>query len=231
MEKFVRKSKKLSLATSLPILLAEEKSHPKLLKDCNFPFMKNKPKFKAQAIWDRVKKEEFTDISVCSGIINLINVGVVIPAWCDYIIKIGPDGTYEWVSPLPEFFIESHGGDGTGQFNGFKKGYLNIKFMNPWRNASKEPISFLLMQPWLHEETRFEVAEAIGISKYGTEININVFFKIPKKEETIYIKEGEPLAYLIPYDARINKIELECKDLGIFAGRNSFINWTKFLLR
>jgi len=71
----------------------------------------------------------------------------------------------------------------------------------------------------------------MGVSKYSTELNINVFFKIPKKEKLVHIKEGEPLAYYIPYMSEIREVELINKDLGEFAGRNSFTNWAKYLVR
>ena len=225
------KKKKLVLSTNIPLLMGEEKSQPKMLKDCDFPFMKSRPKFSKDAIWERVTNNQFTDISVCSGILNLMKVAVVIPSWSDFVIKLYPDGEWEWYSPLQDFCIESHGSDGVGQFNGFKKGYINLKFINPWRYAGKNTMAFFLMQPWLHEETRFEVVEGMGVSKYSTELNINVFFKIPKKEKLVYIKEGEPLAYYIPYMSEIREVELINKDLGEFAGRNSFTNWAKYLVR
>lgn len=225
------KSNNLVLATEVSLLLGEEKTHPKMLKDCDFLFMKNKPKFTKEAIWNRIKNNEFTDISVCSGLLNLMKVAVAIPAWSDYMIKLSPNGDWEWYTPNSEFAIESHGADGKGQFNGFKKGYINLKFINPWRYAGKNVTSFFLMQPWLHEETRFEVAQGMGMSKYSDEININVFFKIPKKEKIIYIKQGEILAYYVPYMSKIKQIDLLHKSLKEGSGRNSFINWTRYLVR
>lgn len=225
------KKKALKLATDMPLLLGEELSQPKMLSECDFPFMRDRPKFSKKAIWERVQKGDFTDLSVCSGIINLMRTAIVIPAWCDYIIHINSDGDWRWNTPTSAFAAETHGQDGEGQFKGFKKGYINLKLINPWKYAGVAPMSYFFMHPWLHEETRFEVAEGMGMSKFGTDLNINLFFKIPEEgERLIYIKEGEPLAYFVPYMDRVRKVQLEYMPFGISAGRNSFTNWSKFLV-
>ncbi len=234
------KTDTLKICTDRLNLLEDDTSHPHLLKNSHFSFMKKDIKFDFDSVWEREEKEETTSIAFCPGIINLIKLGVVIPSWADFLIKVSPDGNFEWRSPDNHFQVHSHGVRGEGQFNGFKKDYVNLKFINPWvfnGDLYSKPAPFIFMHPWLHEEERWEVAEGVQTPWHGQQININIFIKIPEKEtKKIFIRQGTPLCYLIPLQGLWDKVEISNKEeidpsFTAHFSRLSFSNWKRFLIR
>lgn len=228
----------LKFCTDRLSLLDDISTHPYLLKDEKLSFMKKDIKFDFDSIWDREEKGLFTSIAFCPGVINLMRLGTVIPAWSDFLIKIHPDGKFEWKSPDGAYQIHSHGVRGEGQFNGFKKDYVNLKFISPWLfygNFKEKATPFFFMQPWLHEEERWEVAQGVQTPFFGQTPNVNVLIKIPEKEtKKIFIRQGTPLCYILPFGKFWNKIELyreEVIDPSSQFSRLSFTNWKRFLIR
>ena len=225
----------LKFCTEKQSLLEDRSIYPYLLKEEKLSFMKKNLKFDFDSIWDREVKNLPSSIAFCPGIINLMKMAVVIPAWCDFLIKVTPEGEFEWRTPDSTFEIHSHGQRGEGQFNGFKKEYVNLKFINPWMffgNPQEQAQPFFFMQPWLHEEERWEVAQGVQTPWYGMEPNINVLIKIPKNETSkIFIKKGEPLCYILPFQKLWSKVEVHDHQQYHNFNRLSFSNWKRFLVR
>jgi len=230
----------LKVCTDRLSLIDDPTTYPRLLKDSDFSFMKRDIKFDFDSIWEREDKASPTSIAFCPGIINLIKMGVVFPSWVDFLIKVTPDGEFEWKTPDEYFQVHTHGVRGEGQFNGFKKNYVNIKFINPWLfngNFKSKASPFLFMDPWLHEEERWQVAQGVQTPWFGQQININIFIEIPKNEtKKIFIRKGTPLCYIIPLQGLWDKVQIDKQEVidPTFTGhfsRSSFTNWKNFLIR
>ena len=168
------------------------------------------------------KKQElggFQHIYQCPGIMDLFNQGYVVPMWHDVSIKTNGDGkTFQWAVPTVDL-IELAGREVVGKQETGVETLMPvrpwstaslIKFNLPWRVVAPKGVKFLMI-PIAYPDS-FEFESSIGILDpgYSCEINLQMYWNIPKGEHTI--KAGTPMAQLIPLSQE--KFDLVCRDMN-----------------
>lgn len=137
-------------------------------------------------------------VRACPGIGDYMQMGYVIPAWCDIEINPRPDGQYvETRYSDPDYNGAYHPADQVG--NSFIKKYgvrTAVKLDCPWKIYSKPGWSLLYQPMWFHEEKNWDAIPGVIDHDLGALISpINIMLKEPKLTT---IKMGEPLCQVIP---------------------------------
>lgn len=151
------------------------------------------------------KTDEGLTTKHCPGIKDLFSKGIIIPAWADYNITLGPDGITDMSCGMPALGnapLSSHPID--FQAHGAWPNHINLKFNSPWVFWCSEPIDWLWVQPVLWQKTPQELSLVPGITefKYQSMANVLTLTELPAESKTISIKAGTPLAQLVPLTER-----------------------------
>ena len=136
---------------------------------------------------------------MCSGIVNLMNMGWVLTAPHDFLIETKGDGvSFTWKSPAEDKKI---GHFGSSEYGDFAKLPINtlktiIKVDTPWRFKAPKGWGLMMIPLQYIDEDRF--SSAVGILN-ETQSNIlnSILYWHDLKNET-HIKAGTPLCQLIP---------------------------------
>ena len=147
----------------------------------------------------------------CPGILKLTSTGWIIPAPADFIIKVDDAGiSYDWREPWrfktgPEYppdvarYVSAvHGPNQTMCLLDDPSEVLSciVKIETPWRVEASDDIVFVMMPVHYNNEDRFFSATGILDSRYGYNLNIQLFWK--KKHGETLVKAGTPLCHIIP---------------------------------
>lgn len=195
-----------------------------------------------------IKKKENTvgrmnHIYQCPGIFDLFRHGYIVPMWHDLIITTnGSKDEFTWTIPeaqLAELDIERQGHIVESQSNGLgsvvpiKPWSLDtlIKINTPWHIVAPRGVKFLII-PIAYPDS-FEFESSIGILDpgYSNEINIQLYYNVPKGN--VMIKAGTPLAQIIPLSEQ--KFELVCREMNaidsLWLKKNKYFNAANFKIR
>mgnify|MGYP000002152871 FL=1 len=137
-------------------------------------------------------------VRACPGIGDYMQMGYVIPAWCDMDIMPSEDGQYvETRYSDPDYNGAYHPADQVG--NSFVKKFgvrTAVKLDCPWKIWSKPGWSLLYQPMWFHQEKNWEAIPGVIDHDLGALISpINIMLK---KSELTHIKMGEPICQVIP---------------------------------
>lgn len=161
-------------------------------------------------------KPDWTKLDIgmkyCPGLMDLLEVGYIIPMWADVKIHVDENG----------FRYETNWQDKPGAFTAFPpqstQGYnfgeewlpLMLKMQSPWRISVPKGYSLLYTRVHNNEIYDYEIQDGIidQDNPYGPHAEVNAVFKI-KKNKTITIKKGTPLIKIIPI--KLDKFESSFK--------------------
>jgi hypothetical protein len=147
----------------------------------------------------------------CPGILKLTSTGWIIPAPADFIIKVDNSGiSYDWREPWrfktgPEYpsdvarYVSAvHGPNQTVCLLDDPSEVLSsiVKIETPWRVEAADDVVFIMMPVHYNNEDRFFAATGILDSRYGYNLNIQLFWK-NQPGETL-VRAGTPLCHIIP---------------------------------
>ena len=147
----------------------------------------------------------------CPGILKLTSTGWILPAPADFIIKVDDFGiSYDWREPWrfktgPEYppdvarYVSAvHGPNQTTCLLDDPDTVLSsiVKIETPWRVEASDDVVFLILPVHYNNEKRFFSATGILDSRYGYNLNIQLFWN-SRKGET-HVKAGTPLCHIIP---------------------------------
>ena len=143
----------------------------------------------------------------CPGIKKIVNVGWIVPAPADFIIKTNGDGiSFDWAEPYRfhkgvqgyESYVSSHTRSQAEPLLDDPTDTLKtvVKIETPWRFETSDDIVFLQVPVTYNNERRFTSATGILDPKYGHTLNVQLFWKV-LDDETL-VRAGTPLCQLIP---------------------------------
>ncbi len=132
----------------------------------------------------------------CPAIPEFMEMGFVVPLWCDLEISIYEDGGFKWHTPSNRFNFSSHG---PSQLQDWMPRHarpsLVFKPDCPWRVKTPPGISMLQLPMFWHFNPHFTVAPGIIWTDIHHEINQQMMFH---KAGTVQLQRGTPLAHYIP---------------------------------
>lgn len=169
-------------------------------------------------------------IKFCPGIRKISGTGWIVPAPADFVITPHENGIgFDYIEPFrfqtgmenPNYhrYIHSHGPDQTMPLLDDDSNDLKsvVKVETPWRVETSEDIVLLQLPVSYNNEGRFKSASGVLDTKYGYNINIQLFWNKDSKETLV--RAGTPLCQLIPisrkhlqnsfYDVKIENAEPE----------------------
>ena len=136
-------------------------------------------------------------MKTCSGIIDLYKVGIILPMWCDFIVKVD-NNNYMWHFADEKNAANIHGAQ---QWDAFADPteYGHVKISSPWRVKEKTGINWFATLPQWNFGINRNLFFASGVLsfKYTHELNFNLFIKLHENYEKI-INVGSPIAHLLP---------------------------------
>lgn len=148
----------------------------------------------------------------CPGILKLTATGWIVTAPADFTIKIDEHGLgYQWREPWrfrtgPEYppdmsrYVSAvHGPNQTACLLDDPDKVLSsiVKIETPWRVEASDDVLFMMLPVHYNNEKRFFSATGILDSRYGYNLNIQLFWNSREPGETL-VKAGTPLCHIIP---------------------------------
>jgi hypothetical protein len=148
-------------------------------------------------------------VKTCPGIRKIISTGWIVTAPADFIIKPSEDGLrFDWLEPwrfgtsAPTLkgpsYIADHGPDQVLPLIGDDPRTLKsvVKVQTPWRVETSDDILLLQLPVTYNNEYRFSSATGFLDTRYGYNINVQLFWHAVDKE--VLVKAGTPLCQFIP---------------------------------
>lgn len=163
-----------------------------------------------------------TGIVKCPGIFDLMNIGWILPAWCDFIIETTNDNI-SWRVPAmldgitcgedfnksPISFISTDQPTMSVPMSD-ENHFCLVKVNTPWVVDIPKNWKLLILPVSYSDELRFESTQGIIRPSEHMEINPQLLWKV--KNGTELVKAGTPLCQLIPI--KDDNINYECYDFG-----------------
>lgn len=170
-------------------------------------------------------------IKRCPGIIDILNHGWVMPAWCDMAVKVKGHEKLEWDVSDTRFSACGH------QHNQFldhlpestkQKYYWVFKPSSPWYVQTSPGYSIMQLDPFYFFNEYFDSAGGIQDSDFYH--NLNPLLLI-KKDCNFVIERGTPLAVIYPY--KREEIKGTCREhnrdkITKLQAADSYISKSKF---
>ncbi len=180
-------------------------------------------------------QHSWSTVKSCPGIMDILNMGYIIPLWCDYkVTKVrAPDMrgdiNPETASSQPEqlmiitpqnlnqggrplFSAATHPHEQIDNYP-FKENQWkgSLKFQMPWEIKTDPGYSCLITAPFYHRQHNLEVLTGSVDTDYYHEMHVNTFFE-SKVDEEILFERGTPLCQIIPYKREEYKMETAVGD-------------------
>jgi len=143
-------------------------------------------------------------VKSCPGILDMLNMGYIIPLWADYKVTRQEDGNVNWQVPSlsngrsmygagihPHDQIESYPFE-EDTYKG------SFKFQNPWEVKTPKGYSCIMIHPFYNKHPNLQVLTGNVDTDYYHELHVNSFFTAPVNK-TILFEYGMPLVQIIPY--------------------------------
>jgi hypothetical protein len=153
-------------------------------------------------------------LKTCTGFIEYMKTGFIIPSWCDMKIASRSDGSWTYAMPMPHnknpYPIIDHP---SFQYGSYWEDYINIKLISPWVLTEKTGVKFYWNSPTWHQKeywNKLTVLPATVDFKYQSATNIICF--IPKKNDDYIINHGTPLVHLVPLTDK--KVEIKMHEVS-----------------
>lgn len=185
--------------------------------------------------------ENQPSVKSCPGIRKVVSAGWIVPAPADFIIKPSEDGfMFEWLEPwrfgsaAPTLrgpsYIAEHGPHQTIPLLDDEETMLKsvVKVQTPWRVETSDDILLLQLPVTYNNESRFYAATGFLDTRYGYNVNIQLFWK--KTDGETLVRAGTPLCQFIPvsrkhlamnnYDVAIedaNELDLKKEQAFVYA--------------
>lgn len=135
-------------------------------------------------------------VKKCPAIVKNITTGLIMPLWADLAIKV-ENGQYSWHFANDSCGAEIHP---SNQWAAYKDPtqYGHLKLISPWKFKTKEDISFIWQQPYLHKlNANIEVMQGIDSYKYFYGTTVNCFLNL-QHNYNMLLRHNTPLVQLIP---------------------------------
>jgi hypothetical protein len=163
--------------------------------------------------WDLFKRK--TTVKSCSGIINILTTGFIMPLWSDLALEWDKDN-WKYMYSDGQSHLGIHDNN---QMPEFYEDHLILKISSPW--FIKSPVSLLFNHPFYLHQTPFPFTtpygiESASINKHNSSLNsTNVLLFAKKTLETKreIIKVNTPLLHIIPLTDK--PVNIKCEVVSI----------------
>lgn len=156
-------------------------------------------------------------MKVCPGIHDILKLGYMVPAWCDFYIDLtNPDRGVGFESSSGDDFLDIFPLSASRGFT-FPEGHapMFLKFRSPWRIQSTDNLSVLVTAPKYQFNNSYTVYDgAMDVGPFIADVN---FIISVKQGSYIEFKRGEPLLQLIPFETNSFKSDVKPVDDSIYA--------------
>jgi len=172
----------------------------------------------------------------CMPFLDPMTTGYIIPAWTDFALDVGVNGTGE-ILPLSKFG-EGNGGSGDVidkhakeqlPYHPFEKVYpyseTILKFMSPWNITTPKGYSCLFTSPFNHLQTDVKILDGI-VDTDDHKLTIHFPFIWTGFESGMHvIEKGTPLIQVFPFKRESLKLDVrlstkkEVKDMDVMTTR------------
>ena len=145
----------------------------------------------------------------CPGILDMLNMGYIIPLWCDYKLTkvkltVGEEIQFQTPQNLnqngrPLFSAATHPHEQIDNYP-FKENQWkgSFKWQNPCELKTPKGYSRVMIAPFYHRQHNLEVLTGSVDTDVYHELHVNSFFE-SKVDEEILFERGMPLCQIIPY--------------------------------
>lgn len=144
----------------------------------------------------------------CPGIRDAINLGYILPAWCDFFIDTR---SMHFESSTGENFLDIFPTSIAKNFP-FPTDHepIFLKFRSPWKVSSSKNMTLLIESPKFRFNLPYQIYD--GSTDIGNHLtDINVMMSV-KRDSIIEFKRGDPLLQLIPFETDNTKAEVKEMD-------------------
>ena len=155
-------------------------------------------------------REGINTVKSCPAMLDVLNMGYIIPLWTDFKLMRTPDNTnIQWLSPNPQMFpITTHPEEQIDAYpfgpNTFKG---TVKLINPWQVRTAPGYSCMFVSPYYHKHDNLEVlVGSIDTDRYH-QSHVNTLVTAPLDQE-VRLDYGMPLVQVIPYKREEFKMEV-----------------------
>lgn len=163
-------------------------------------------------------------VAKCPGIFDIMNIGWIVPAWCDFIIETDWDSrTINWQTPAmldgitcgeqfnkPAISLMSTVHDTMAIPMKKEDNPFLIKVNTPWVVDIPKGWSLMICPVSYSDDIRFESTTGIITSAPHMEINPQLYWKVKHGKQLV--EAGTPLCQLIPI--KMDKASFSCQDFG-----------------
>jgi hypothetical protein len=157
--------------------------------------------------FDTETRRGINTVKSCPAILDVLNMGYVIPLWSDFKL-IRTHDNIRWASPNQEMFpISIHPEEQIDAYpfspDTFKG---TVKLINPWQIRTMPGYSCMLISPFYHKSDNLEVLVGSIDTDTFHEAHVNTFITSEINQE-VNLKYGMPLVQVIPYKREEFKME------------------------
>lgn len=152
-------------------------------------------------------------MKTCTGFIEYMKTGFIIPMWCDLKLASRSDGSWTYALPMPHaqnpYPVLDHP---EFQYGNHWQDFINIKLISPWVLTEKTGVKFYWNCPTYHQKdywSRITILPATVDFKYQSSTNIICF--IPKKNDEYIIPHGTPMVHVVPLTE--DKVEIKMHEV------------------
>jgi|TARA_B110000914_G_scaffold92659_1_gene81483 hypothetical protein len=158
--------------------------------------------------FDTPNREGSNTVKSCPAMLDVLNMGYIIPLWADFKLMRQTNNDISWLSPNPEMYgIDFHLEEqidaypfGPDTFKG------TVKLINPWQVRTAPGYSCMFVSPYYHKHNNLEVlVGSVDTDRYH-EAHVNTFLTSATNEE-VKLDYGMPLMQVIPYKREEFKME------------------------
>lgn len=152
-------------------------------------------------------RQGINTVKSCPAVLDVLNMGYVIPLWCDFKLMRTPDNI-GWRSPQPEMYPAVVHPEEQIDAYPFKENTFRgtFKLINPWQIKTPKGYSTLFVSPIYHQHDNVEVLVGSVDTDIYHEAHVNTFITSEIGKE-ISLDYGMPLVQVIPYKREEFKME------------------------
>jgi hypothetical protein len=151
--------------------------------------------------FDTPNREGSNTVKSCPAMLDVLNMGYIIPLWADFKLMRQTNNDISWLSPNPEMYgIDFHLEEqidaypfGPDTFKG------TVKLINPWQVRTAPGYSCMFVSPYYHKHDNLE-------DRYH-QTHVNTLVTAPVNQE-VRLDYGMPLVQVIPYKREEFKMEV-----------------------
>ena len=172
--------------------------------------------------WDIMKSSN--TVKSCTGIINTIRSGLILPLWCDAAIKTDGSGWQFQYSDKRSVASPHPNSQAPGLYND----YFIIKLDSPWIiKCSEDNIKLHYSQPFYHFTSPTPYLIPPGIVSPSRKVySTNIFMFVKKTESKLILEFNTPLIQILPLSDRKIQYKTEMVSLMEFERHSNIGSYT-----